>query len=181
MKNITSILKRLTSNDGAEIAEAAMVLPLVFLMLLGAVWFGRAYNIYSTIQQAAQQGALAAARSQCVTCGDNANANVFNRISNVMQASNLDTSQIKLPSAPNCAPAQTCAACPSPPWPASSCSTANNVYVCQNVQLNPGSTPVQCGTVVSFQYPFTFNVPLFSSLGMANITMSAQAQSRVED
>ena len=50
------------STDGAEIAEAALVLPLVFMLLLGIIWFGRAFNIYSTIQQAAQQGAIVAAR-----------------------------------------------------------------------------------------------------------------------
>ena len=60
--NLKPIALQLRSADGAEIAEAAMVLPLVFMLLLGIVWFGRAFNIYSTITQAAQQGAIAAAR-----------------------------------------------------------------------------------------------------------------------
>src|SRR5271167_4622862 len=64
------ILRQLATTDGAEIAEAALVLPLVFMLLLGIVWFGRAFNIYSTIQQAAQQGAITAARATCATCGD---------------------------------------------------------------------------------------------------------------
>ncbi len=54
--------RKLGSADGAEIAEAALVLPLVFMLLMGIIWFGRAFNIYSTIQQAAQQGAIKAAR-----------------------------------------------------------------------------------------------------------------------
>ena len=62
--NLKRIATRLRSADGAEIAEAAMVLPLVFMLLLGIVWFGRAFNIYSTIQQAAQQGAITAARER---------------------------------------------------------------------------------------------------------------------
>src|SRR5713101_10097381 len=66
--NIKRIACKLGSTDGAEIAEAALVLPLVFMLLLGIIWFGRAFNIYSTIQQAAQQGAITAARDKCATC-----------------------------------------------------------------------------------------------------------------
>src|ERR1700686_2445626 len=67
--NIKPIARKLERTDGAEIAEAALVLPLVFMLLLGIIWFGRAFNIFSTIQQAAQQGAIAAARASCATCG----------------------------------------------------------------------------------------------------------------
>ena len=56
------LFHKLWNTEAAEIAEAALVLPVVFVFLLGIVWFGRAFNIYSTIQQAAQQGAIAAAR-----------------------------------------------------------------------------------------------------------------------
>src|SRR5215468_897499 len=58
------------NEQAAEIAEAAVVLPLVFMFLLGIIWFGRAFNIYTTITQAAQQGAISAARSTCATCGN---------------------------------------------------------------------------------------------------------------
>ena len=47
---------KLGNTEGAEIAEAALVMPVVFIFLLGIIWFGRAFNIYSTITQAAQQG-----------------------------------------------------------------------------------------------------------------------------
>ena len=66
---MTILARKLRSTQGAEIAEAALVLPVVFVFLLGIVWFGRAFNIYSTIQQAAQQGAIAAARPSCAVCG----------------------------------------------------------------------------------------------------------------
>ena len=186
---------RLADADGAEIAEAALVLPLVFTLLLGIIWFGRAFNIYSTIQQAAQQGAITAAREPCATCaGGNAPPSATgadNVVIAVLQASSLNANQIQLPSAPpNCGGGQSqipCAACPSPaPVSSGSCSVASNIYVCQNVQLNPvavGSTqsqPIQCGTVVSFQYPFQFYLP-FTSLNMQTITLSAQAQSRMEN
>src|SRR5258707_581827 len=64
------ILRKLRRTDGAEIAEAALVLPLLFMFLLGIVWFGRAFQIYATITQAAQQGAVMAARASCATCGN---------------------------------------------------------------------------------------------------------------
>ena len=188
MLNIKRIARQLGSADGSEIAEVAVVLPLVFMLLLGIVWFGRAFNIYSTIQQAAQQGAITAARATCATCGDTAAtvATVDNAITAVMQASNLNASQIQLPaSPPNCATGQPCSACPSPPFPpppsAGFCSSTANIYVCQNVQLNPtAGQPTQCGTVVSFQYPFQFNFP-GTSLNMQQIILSAQAQSRMEN
>ena len=182
---------KLASADGAEIAEAALVLPLVFMLLLGIVWFGRAYNIYSTIQQAAQQGAITAARSTCAgACGDTQApvVTVDGVITAVMQASNLDPTQIKLPPAPNCAPGLPCQACPTPPFPLGSCAapTSGTIYVCQNVQLNPvapsgtQTEPIQCGSVVSFQYPFQFYFP-GTSLNMSQILLTAQAQSRMEN
>lgn len=183
MPAIQTIARRLRCTDGAEIAEAALVLPLTFLMVFGAVWFGRAFHIYATIQQAAQQGTIAAARSTCSSCGDAVNATVYTTINSVLQASNLDPAKTQLPpSPPKCATGTACAACPSPPFPTGgSCSSANNVYVCRNVQLNPGATPVVCGTVVSFQYPFDLSLSLFNNLGWQNIKISTQAQSRVED
>lgn len=188
MIKIKPIARRLAGNDGAEIAEAALVLPLAFLLLLGIVWFGRAFNIYSTIQQAAQQGAIVAARASCATCLGGTTFptadTVDNTIFNVIQASNLSPSQIKLPTnPPNCG-TQPCLSCPSPPWPSppsgGPCSSKASIYVCQNVQLNPTTQPLQCGSVVSFQYPFAFNLPLFPS-SMQSVTLSAQAESRMED
>ncbi len=187
--NTQPIARGLGSVDGAEIAEAALVLPLVFMLLLGIVWFGRAYNIYSTIQQAAQQGAITAARDSCSTCGNNASGAVDTVITAVMQASNLDPTQIKLPpNPPACAPGLTCSACPAPPFPSGGCPTptSGNIYVCQNVQLNPvaptatQTQPPQCGSVVSFQYPFSFYLP-GTSLNLSQIILTAQAQSRMED
>ena len=58
----------LTDAGGAEIAETAVVLPLLFSILLGIFFFGRAYNIYGTITQAAMQGARAAVAPTCATC-----------------------------------------------------------------------------------------------------------------
>jgi hypothetical protein len=178
------IMRKLGRADGAEIAEAALVLPVVFTFLLGIVWFGRAFQIYSTITQAAQQGAVAAARPGCATCplgagtwngtsfpGDTA---VDDAVLAVMQASSLDPSQIS-------APSLTTTACLPPAPPNGGCApSASNITICRAVVLNPSGTDPQCGTIVSFQYPFQFSLP-FTSLNMQQITLKAQAQSRMEN
>ena len=168
---------QLGSTDGAEIAEAALVLPLVFMLLLGIVWFGRAFNIYSTITQAAQQGAITAARDSCATCGNALPqpATVDGVVVAVLKASSLDSGQIKQAANPGLQP------CPSPPAPAGSCTlTGNNIWVCSSVLLNSPTEPAQCGAMVSFQYPFKFFLP-FTSLNLQQVVMSAQAQSRMEN
>jgi hypothetical protein len=192
MPNIKRIACQLGSADGAEIAEAALVLPLVFMLLLGAVWFGRAFNIYSTIQQAAQQGAVTAARATCATCtqanswggtsfpGDGTvtgpNGTVTAAVGAVMKASNLDPTQIL--TSPNPLP-QFCSSVENVP---SGCSITGQITTCRNAWLNSAfpTQPPQCGTIVSFQYPFQFYLP-GTSLNMQPIKLSAQAQSRMEN
>ncbi len=177
MLKIKRVARKLGSTDGAEIAEAAMVLPLVFTLLLGIVWFGRAFNIYSTITQAAQQGAITAARASCGTCGNDfpLNGPVQTAVEAVLKSSNLDPAQILAnpnPAAPFF--------CTNPP---NTCTSSGNIKICRNVLLNPsaGATqPPQCGAIVSFQYPFQFHLP-FTSLDQQQVILSAQAQSRMEN
>jgi Flp pilus assembly protein TadG len=180
-------LHKLRSVEAAEIAEAALVMPVVFIFLLGIIWFGRAFNIYSTITQAAQQGAITAARPTCATCAAPGNAwgstdfpgdsAVVSAVTSVMQASNLDPNQI-VP--------VTGAAAPG-------CTTPSNIVVCREVVLSSvqsqGSPPQQCtapqqtqvcGTTVSFQYPFQFYLP-FTSLNLTRVLLNAQAESRMEN
>jgi hypothetical protein len=181
MRKLDVIVRRLADTTAAEIAEAAMVLPLVFMFLLGIIWFGRVFNIYSTITQAAQQGAITAARSTCATCGDTApnDTAVYNTVSAVLQASSIDPTQI--PANPSPPSPVFCASPPVPP--PSGCTTNNQVTVCRQVLLNPPAAsgqPAQCGTMVSFQYPFQFYLP-FTSLNLQKVTLTAQAQSRMEN
>ena len=177
MLNIKRMAHKLESTDGAEIAEAALVLPLVFMLLLGIVWFGRAFNIFSTIQQAAQQGAIFTARETCVTCGNDSptDKEVYDHVVAVLQSSNLDPKQIPTSLSPGLLP------CPAPPG--GGCKQHKKIWVCRTVQLNISAGAVQtpqCGSAVSFQYPFEFYLP-FTSLNMQQITLSAQAQSRMEN
>ncbi|MBZ5612707.1 MAG: pilus assembly protein [Acidobacteriia bacterium] len=177
MLNFKRSARQFGSAAGAEIAEAALVLPLVFTLLLGIIWFGRAFNIYSTIQQAAQQGAITAARATCVTCTPGnqfpSKAEVQTAVAAVLQSSNLSLNQIKASASP------VVTSCP-PPAPAGGCTkTTNNIWVCRTVQLNT-TPPLQCGSIVSFQYPFQFYLP-FTSLNLQQVVLSAQAQSRMEN
>src|SRR5215470_7833882 len=90
------ILQQLGNESGAEIAEAAVVLPIAFMFLLGIVWFGRAFNIYTTITQAAQQGAITAARPSCATCTNSfpPASIAAGKVVDVLKASGLDENQI---------------------------------------------------------------------------------------
>ena len=141
--------------------------------------FRSVFNIYSTIQQAAQQGAITAARATGGSTSFPNDTAVDTAISGVLQASNLNLSRIPVPSGAG-APAPI--SCVNPPALAA-CTSTSNITICRNALLNPPTSsgqPSQCGTVVAFQYPFTFNLP-FTSLNLQTITLSAQAQSRMEN
>src|SRR6476661_10899482 len=61
--------RRLHSQDsGAQIAEFAAVVPMLVVMILGIMWFGRAFNIYTTVNRAARAAAEAKVLHQCATC-----------------------------------------------------------------------------------------------------------------
>jgi Flp pilus assembly protein TadG len=153
-------LKKLVAGTrGSEIAEAALVLPIFFLVLLGIYWFGRAFNTYATINHAAREGALVATLSSCASCGNVATtstpATIANAVTAAIQAAGLKPSQIQLYVPPSLA---FCGAAPA------TCNTAsanNNITMCWNVQLTPPATPglPVCGVTVSFQYPYKFSLP----------------------
>ncbi|GAC1430175.1 MAG: hypothetical protein NVS1B11_06530 [Terriglobales bacterium] len=165
---------------GQEIAEAALVLPLVFMILLGIYWFGRVFNIYATINHAAREGARIATTFSCATCGNvqSSGSSVDTAVTNSLKASNLDPKGIsvyKPPSMSFCAgltQAQACA------------TTANNVSVCESVLLNANgnsnTTSPVCGTSVSFQYPYQFYFP-FTSLNFQQVLLKADVQMKDED
>lgn len=178
MMNLTRrILAELGSDTrGAEIAEAAAVLPLMFMVLLGIFWFGQAFSIYGTITRAAQEGARAgAAATQCATCGSGTSAatNAYNAVEAALVAGKLDASNARqLSSALNA-----CGGGGSP-----SCDgVSSNICVQTSVQVSntsSGATGV-CGVAVTFQYPFQFWLP-FTSLNKQQIWMTASAQVRTE-
>jgi hypothetical protein len=171
--------KKITGETrGAEIAEAAIVLPLMFMLLLGIYWFGRAYNTYATITHAAREGARAATAPTCALCGNTAllEAQVAARVAQVLQASKLDPNQVSplLPS-PALKDCQTGAAV------VPACGSSPAICFVSNVRLNdPTTGPVSCGVSVSFQYPYQFYLP-FTSLNGQLIQLKASVQTTGED
>jgi TadE-like protein len=170
-----------SAESGQEIAEAAIVLPILFLILLAIFWFGRAFSISSTLDRAAREGVKAAGRPSCATCGNTvpSSSQVVNQITDVLNASNLYVSRVQ-PYSPSFA----CTASPAP-----TCSTLQNVEICTGVPLTCGnvpcqtSTPAPCGTdaALGVRVSFAYQTPL--PLTIANIppiTIHASAQSEPE-
>jgi Flp pilus assembly protein TadG len=163
---------------GQELAEAAVVLPLMFMILLGIFWFGQAFRIYGTLAQAARQGARAAVAPVCTTCaaGNTAGQNAYNAIQNTFAAAHLDIRKLSQPTTipvlKSCVSgaAVGCDASPS------------NVCVQEPVVLSSttGTTAAGvCGVSVSFQYPYQFWFP-GTSLNNQLIQLQGNAEMRSE-
>ena len=176
MKRVSSVFRRLAVETRAtEIAEAAAVLPLMFMMLLGIFWFGQAFSIYGAITRAAQEGARAGAAPYCTTCsGSNSPpTNASNAVNNVLNAAKLDPSLVQ-------SSTPTVVACPGLSIQPGTCPS-NGVCVQYPIQLSNsalGTSPA-CGILVTLQYPFRFWLP-FTSLNKQLIYLSATARVRLE-
>lgn len=169
-------LKSLADATASEIAEAALVLPLAFMMLLGIYWFGRAFNIYATINHAAREGARAAVAQTCATCTNQAptTAQVATVVEQALKASSVDPGQIQ---AYTPLPQNFCSA-------NGSCATtglSSHIGVCTDVQLTPASSsyPPVCGVAVLFAYPYQMSLP-FTSLNQQTFLLRANVQMKGE-
>jgi Flp pilus assembly protein TadG len=150
--------KQIAKDDsGVEIAEAAFVLPLVFLLIFGILWLGRAFNIYTTLNRAAQEAAAAAALSDCATCTGapfDVQAKVINPI---LSAAHLDPAQLTIS-------------------PTSLVPT----------QLDAGPPPIN-GFKVDLSYPYSFKLngitccPLTLTPITSGITLTAHAEALQEN
>jgi Flp pilus assembly protein TadG len=174
----------LVEEVGTEIAEAALVLPLMFMLLLGIYWFGRALNTYETINHAAMEAARIAAAHSCATC-PNGNQPLQatntplagNAVQQALQASGLDPTQAA--EIPN----ETLTACSAGISQTSSCNDPGGPRMCvyydvllDDPLLNANFGPAQsCGVYVSFQYPYQFYFP-FTSLNLQQLTLKARVQ-----
>jgi Flp pilus assembly protein TadG len=178
----TSRLARETR--GQEIAEAALVLPILFMLMLGIFWFGQAFSIYGTITHAAREGARAAVAPLCATCGSPLDPpavaqNAVNALQNALLAAKLDPAQPK--NYPVTPPALfSCTNGNAAPCDSAQLAQAG-VCVQDNVQLSGvNSTGLAgCGVSVSFQYPYQFWLP-FTSLNNQRIFVPAQARMKLE-
>lgn len=163
---------------GSEIAEAALVLPIFFMIMLGIYWFGRAFNVYATINHAAREGARVASAQTCATCGtpngQPSPDTVAGLVKQALQASSLDPGQVTNLGTARTACGGGTAACKTP-----SVSGNPNICVYYNVQLpstlvTDSGTP-GCGVSVQFQYPYQFSLP-YTSLNMQKIMLNAGVQ-----
>ena len=144
----------LKDESGAELVEAVFVITLLVTLLLAIITFGRAWNISQTITRAAREGTRQAIAPLCATCCVPpdcylTDAKVRERIDEAMRASSVDPAAI------------------------------TNFSILRNQDLNPGSTPLERGIVVSFDYPHRFLLP-FTPLHLSTITLSTQVQMRTE-
>jgi hypothetical protein len=185
-----SILKRAARNlaafaretSGSEIAEAAMVLPLMFTVLLGIFWFGQAFSIYGTLAQAARVGARAAAAPACATCGPGnpAGQNALNAIQNTFAAAHLDPRKLTQPATTPLL--MSCVGQGGAPTPVPCEPTPANVCVQEGVTLSSTQATAAagvCGVSVSFQYPYQFWFP-GTSLNKQLIQLQGAAEMRME-
>jgi hypothetical protein len=179
--------KGLFDGDGSEIAELAIVMPLLFTLILGIYSFGRAYNIYATVTRAAQDAARVAAAPVCANCSQPScsggssqfpcDPTIAQVIIGALNASNLDPNRVSQVVLPN----STQGGCPPPATPSPNCNpvalpgtSSATVYICRDVLLNNTGTAPACGTTVSFQYNYQFLPVPFMRMNSFNIPAQAQ-------
>ena len=152
-------LRIATGDSGAEIFEFAIVAPILLMLLIGIVWVGRAYNVYSTITRAAREGARYAVLPNSVALGNapadiptascSTNTNTYNDyIVPALKADNLDPNNVK--------------------------------SYCQKAAWLGATYPQQCGVMISFSYQVQLAIP-FTSLNATTINIPIQAQMRFEN
>jgi TadE-like protein len=148
-----------TNDSGAELLEFALVFPILLSLLVGIVWIGRAYNIYSTITRAAREGARYAVLPSSVAAG-NAPADA---LSNSCATQTSTYTNYVLPA-----------------LAADSLDAKSVRGYCQKTDWLGTTYPKQCGVIVSFSYRVQLSIP-FTTLNATTIDIPARAQMRLEN
>jgi Flp pilus assembly protein TadG len=147
------VVTKFKEEPGAELVEAALVLPLLLMLLLGIVTFGRAYNVYQTITRAAREGARELVLPSSALNGSTAYSSSYvqtNFVDPALKASSLDPTKVKN-------------------------------YTTTYVFLDPNDpTPYICGVQITYKYPYTLSLP-FTTLNFSKINLSTTVQMRMED
>jgi len=173
----------LKRDSGQTLVEAALILPVLFLILLGIFWFGRAFNIVSTLERAAQEGIQVNSQQTCATCTPPNSAATNAQIVSAIVTS-LQNDHLKAVNLTAYMPPFSCTA-GTPP----NCTTLQGVGICRGVPLTCGTTqcqspPIACGANaelgvrVSFGYNFNSPFPLAKLPGL---TLHGSAQSQPEN
>jgi Flp pilus assembly protein TadG len=174
MIKIRELGKAFGETRGTEIAEAALVLPIMFMVLLGIYYFGLALSTYETINHAAMEAARIAALPTCATCARSVNTTLAgDAVQHVLQAAGLN------PAKSAEIPGETLTSCGnSPPTcndPSSGGGPSLCVYYDVLLNLTSPTGPQSCGVYVSLQYPYQFYLP-FTSLNLQQLQLKARVQ-----
>jgi hypothetical protein len=151
--------RRRERQRGSEQLELAFVVVALFTLVFGIFWFARAYNVHESMTRAAREGARMAAMPNSFAQG-----NTFLDGDSVGKSGSAVFAQYIAPAlrSANLDPEQV------------------TNYSEQVTWLNPGDTDRQCGVVISFEFPFTFQIP-FTTLNVSTIRLRAHAQMRREN
>jgi hypothetical protein len=181
---------QLRGNDGTEIAEAAFVFPILFLLLMAIFWFGRAFSVYGTINHAARVGASTAAIPACANCTGGvtwsgtslpSDTTVVDAVNATLNAAHVDPTGasplLPTPAPPSCPTTIVPGSCTN----ATGTSPSGTITICRNVVLDQNSgAPGVCGVIVSFEYPYQQVLPLIYK-GSQQIFLKAQVSMKAED
>jgi Flp pilus assembly protein TadG len=172
MKNFFRFWK---GTEAAEIAEFAIVLPILLLLVLAMFWVGQAYNISNNLNKAATDGLAAALKNTCATCGNTAASKVqiADALEKAFQAGNLKAGNLQTYAPKSGTPACSGTAVSSV---TSSTGVTYSLEICTGMPLWPASTVL--GTRVAMQYstPIASPIAAFKSL-----TLQAVVQGRPEN
>lgn len=144
--------KRLSGERGADIVEAALVLPILLTLFLALYSFGRGWDIYQTMTRAAREGVRHAVTTDCATCGTGMDYQSSTTIQNdvvfpALKAAGINTSMVQ-----NYSQGYT--------W----LDSSNTV----------------CGAYISFQLPWQLQIP-FIPVTITNIMLKTDVKMRLEN
>jgi Flp pilus assembly protein TadG len=141
---------------GAQLLEFALVLPLLLVLAVGVVDFGRAWNIRQILNNAAREGARLAASRPSLELGSGSSNPVGNMlicqvVVQYLQHAAVDTSFIAECSAGTWDPCTFTATYYSDP------SNGYGLKIERSVAV-PGTSPTVFGTRVTLKYPYRWTL-----------------------
>ena|SRR5437899_1335931 len=102
---------------GATILETAIVLPILFAVLFGIMEFGRAYNIFQTVTNAAREGARYSVAPFAAGTANAGNlptsSQVISQVQHFLKGDGVNVPDGKIVVVQNCTAAVDAAACPA--------------------------------------------------------------------
>lgn len=141
---------------GADVFEAALVLPILLTLLLALFSFGRGWDLYQTMTRAAREGVRDAVTTSCAMCGDSyrpatgTGSIQSDIVFPALQAAGIDTSN----------------------------SLLQSTYHQGTAVLDQAGTV--CGVYITFSYPYKVQIP-FIPWTLTTVTLTTKVQMRYEN